>query len=128
MDWAGFGKRYGLRMSTTGTSNVMEAGLGYLRGEDPRYRRAAGEPFRGRVVHIIKGTFYTTNADGAERLAYARFGAYAGSNFLSNTWRPDSRTGPGNTCVRIGFSFLNKMASNAFEEFWPDVKRRLRKR
>lgn len=49
--WAGFGKRYGLRLTQVGTASVMEAGLGAMWGEDPRYVRsgdgeAAGEKHR----------------------------------------------------------------------------------
>src|ERR1700760_2154394 len=38
--WEGFGDRYGMRLTGVVTSNAMEAGLGALWGEDPRYQRA----------------------------------------------------------------------------------------
>src|SRR6266550_6572699 len=34
--WDGFGKRYGLRLSTGATSQVLEASIGSMWGEDPR--------------------------------------------------------------------------------------------
>src|ERR1700737_5028171 len=37
--WVGFGKRYGMRLTGVSTGNAMEAGLGALGGEDPRYFR-----------------------------------------------------------------------------------------
>ncbi len=43
--WEGFGKRYGMRLTGVSTGNAMEASLGSLWGEDPRYFRAAGLPF-----------------------------------------------------------------------------------
>ncbi|HEY7615282.1 MAG TPA: hypothetical protein VH744_00625, partial [Terriglobales bacterium] len=43
--WEGFGKRYGMRLTGVSTGNAMEAGLGSLWGEDPRYFRASHEPF-----------------------------------------------------------------------------------
>jgi len=42
----GFFKRYGIRLTDVATSNAMEAGLGAVWGEDPRYFRDAGQPFR----------------------------------------------------------------------------------
>ena len=39
--WGGFGKRYGMRLTGVSTGSVIEAGLGSLWGEDPRYFRAA---------------------------------------------------------------------------------------
>src|ERR1043165_6013130 len=35
--WSGFAKRYGMRLTGVATSNFMEAGLGSLWNEDPRY-------------------------------------------------------------------------------------------
>src|ERR1700674_1255344 len=47
--WEGFGKRYGLRLTGIVTQNAMEAGVGTLWGEDPRYFRTQEEPFRRRI-------------------------------------------------------------------------------
>src|SRR5438876_11718281 len=41
--WDGFGKRYGMRLTGISTGNLMEAGIGAVWGEDPRYFRAAGQ-------------------------------------------------------------------------------------
>jgi hypothetical protein len=51
--WDGFGKRYGLRLTGVVTSNAMEAGIGALWGEDPRYFRANGESFGKRIENIL---------------------------------------------------------------------------
>jgi hypothetical protein len=40
--WRGFAKRYGMRLTGIATSNAIEAGLGSVWGEDPRYA-AVGE-------------------------------------------------------------------------------------
>ena len=65
----------------------MEAGLGAIWGEDPRYTRDVGAPFGHRVGHAVKMTFMAQNRDGKLMPAYARFIAIPGSNFLSNAWR-----------------------------------------
>src|SRR6185369_2657477 len=52
--WDGFGQRYGARLAAGGTSHVIEAGFGSLWGEDPRYFRAAGQPLRTRLGHVVK--------------------------------------------------------------------------
>jgi hypothetical protein len=120
----GFGKRFGMRLTGVATSNTMESGLGAIWGEDPRYQRAAGQPFGGRVRHILKMTVMAPNREGVIKPAYARFAAIGGSNVLSNSWRPDSDTTADHTFLRIGYGFLGRMTSNAFFEFWPDVKDR----
>jgi len=45
--WEGFGKRYGMRLTGIATGNAMEATIGPLWGEDPRYFRATGQSFKG---------------------------------------------------------------------------------
>lgn len=69
-------------------------------------------------------TFVARNRDGGLMPAYARFIAVPGSNFLSNTWREPSEATPSRAVFRTGLGFLGRMASNAFEEFWPDVRDR----
>ncbi len=123
--WEGFGKRFGMRLTGVSVSNTMESGLGALWGEDPRYHRAAGQPFRQRLGHIVKMTFAAPDREGRARPAYARYAAIGGSNFISNAWRPDSEATAGHAAFRVGLGFLGRMSSNAFYEFWPDVKHRL---
>ncbi len=121
--WEGFGKRYGMRLTGVSTGNAIEAGVGALWGEDPRYFRAERQPFGRRVKNIIKFTFVAYRADGSVGLAYARYAGNAGNNFLSNLWRERSEADSRHAVVRIGEGFLGKMASNAFAEFWPDARR-----
>lgn len=123
--WDGFGKRYGMRMSGIAASNVMEAGLGALWGENPRYMRLGSQSFGVRVGHAIKMTFLTENRDQRAAPAYARWIAIPGSNFLSNTWRPDSDATLSAASMRTALGFAGRMGSNLFEEFWPDVRSRI---
>jgi hypothetical protein len=124
----GFEKRFGIRLTGVAVSNTMEAGLGAVWGEDPRYPRAAGQPFGQRIGHVVKMTFLAPNQDGGIRPAYARYAAIAGSNTISNAWRADSDRTFDHTAIRIGFGFLGRMTSNTFFEFWPDLKERFLKR
>jgi len=123
--WEGFGDRYGIRLTGIATSNVMEAGLGALWGEDPRYERAIRAGFGGRVGHVLKMAFLARNRNGRLEPAYARFIANSGSNYLSNTWRADSEATWSKGTLRIGLGFAGRIAGNAFSEFWPDVSNAL---
>ena len=123
--WEGFGKRYGMRLTGVATGNLIEAGLGSLWGEDPRYFRAAGEPFGGRVRNVIIKTFTARRPSGFYAPAYARYAAIAGNNFLSNTWRPDSEADTQHAALRTLWGLLSRMGGNAFREFWPDVQQRI---
>jgi hypothetical protein len=123
--WQGFGERYGMRLTGIATSNVMEAGLGSIWGEDPRYTRDPEAPFKNRIGHAIKMTFMAQNREGGLMPAYARFVAIPGNNFLSNTWRADSEATANRAAIRTGLGFLGRLGSNTFEEFWPDVRQKV---
>jgi hypothetical protein len=126
--WEGFGKRYGMRLTGVSTNNAIEVSLGAIWHEDPRYFRAPGRPFGGRVKHVIYSTFTAPGPDGNYRLAYARFAAGVGGNVMSNAWRPPSETDWQSTLLRPTTGLLGRFASDAISEFWPDIKRLVFKR
>jgi hypothetical protein len=123
--WEGYGQRLGMSVAGNAVSNTMEAGFGAIWGEDPRYIRDAGAPFGHRLGHTVKMTFMAENRDGKETLAYARFIAIPGSNFISNAWRAPGDDSAGNAAVRTGIGFLGRWGNNTFDEFWPDFKHKL---
>jgi len=121
--WDGFGKRYGMRFTGVAASNVMEAGLGAVWGEDPVYYQSPNRGFGARVKHVFWMAVVAPRRDGHLEPAYARFIAYPASNFLSNTWRVSSEATTNQALARTGYAFLGKIGSNAFSEFWPSVRR-----
>jgi hypothetical protein len=120
--WGGFGERYGIRMTGIAPQNAMEAGLGLVLGEDPRYFSARGLPFKARLANVIRLTFESRRGDGSYGPAFARYAAISGTNVLSNSWRVRSEANSQDTLVRTAGGFAGRMASNAVEEFWPSVK------
>lgn len=122
--WDGYAKRYGARLAIGGTIHAMESGVGALWGEDPRYFRAAGQPFKRRVGHLFKMAFMARDRAGELHPAYARFIAVPSGLIVSNAWRPDSSITAGHVSWQIGMSFLNRIVSNTFSEFVPDIMER----
>jgi hypothetical protein len=123
--WGGFGERYGIRLTGIVPGNIMEAEIGMLVGEDPRYFRVPDQPFRGRLKNVVMETYKARQRDGTYAPAYARFIAITGNNFLSNLWRADSEANTHDAIFRSAEGFAGRMAANAFEEFWPDFKRKV---
>jgi hypothetical protein len=95
-------------------------------GEDPRYFRVPEKKFWDRVSHTADLTFRARGSDGKYHLAYARIAGTAGNNFLSNTWRVDSENSFEDAASRTAVGFAGKFASNLFDEFWPDVWKKLK--
>ena len=115
--WDGFAQRYGARLAAGGTSHVLEAGLGSLWGEDPRYFRTTGLSMKGRVGYVIKMTFMANNRNGKVMPAYARYVAFPASSFISNEWTPHSQSNTSDAVIRVGLGFLSRMGENAYKEF-----------
>jgi hypothetical protein len=126
--WKGFGQRFGIRLSGVATQNAIEAGLGAIWREDPRYRRAASGSFRARFGSALKQTLLVQRADGSYQPAYARYAAIGGANFISNAWRPDSQATVSAALARTGIGFLGRLAGNTFAEFGGGFRSRLRGR
>jgi hypothetical protein len=123
--WAGFAKNYGMRLTGVATGNTMEAGIGALWSEDPRYFPAYRQARKGRIKNVVWMTFLAHNREGQLMPAYARYVAAAGNNFLSNTWRPDSEANTKDAIARTLWGFVGLMAKNSFTEFWPDFRRHI---
>ena len=121
--WSGFAKRYGMRLTGVSVGNAMEAGLGHLWGEDPRYVRAGTGSFMSRVGHAGKLTVLARRRDRFVP-AYARYAAVPGNNFISNAWRAPSASSVNDALLRTALGFSGRFAGNLFEEFWPDIRRR----
>jgi len=103
----------------------MEASVGLLLGEDPRYFRVQDGPFKARIKNVVRLTFLARLDDGSFGPAYARYAAISGNNFLSNTWRVPGESNVHDALLRTAEGFAGRMAINAFEEFWPSLKGRV---
>lgn len=124
--WEGFGQRYGMRLTGVSTGNAMEASLGALWGEDPRYFRTEGQPFKKRLINVLDLTFRAYRDDGERHFAYARLAGNVGNNVLSNTWRVPSQSNAQDTGIRILEGIGGKAVGNAAYEFVPELLKWLR--
>jgi hypothetical protein len=99
-------------------------GVRALDGEDPRYFASGREGVWNRTKYALSRTFVVHNAQGGWMPAYSLFVSGYATPFMVNEWRPERRSVPlelRTGTVSIGIA----AASNVFQEFWPDAKKRL---
>ncbi len=125
--WSGFGKRYANREATITMSNSVEAGLGSLWGEDPRYGRLGRGRARSRIAHALKSEVMARRRDGRLRPSWGRYSGIVTSHLVTRSWLPPSATTTRGTTWRISGAVLGRIAGNTFEEFWPDLQERFRR-
>ena len=69
---SGFGKRYLEREADVAISNTIEAGLGALWGEEPRYIPSGRRGIRPRVRYALE-TAFVAHRDGTLAPAWGRY-------------------------------------------------------
>jgi hypothetical protein len=127
-NWRGFGKRYALRLSGVTLGNSIEAGLGAIWDEDPRYVRVGSGPVWARVKRAGIWTVLASDTHGHLRPAYARAIGNVGNNFITNAWRVESDSSVTDAVSRSAVGITSRFVSNLFDEFWPDVRRHVLRR
>jgi len=125
--WSGFGKRYIEREADVAISNTIEAGLGAIWGEDPRYLRSGRRGVWPRARYALKTVFLAQRSDGHLAPAWGRYAGNVFNNVIENAWLPPSAATWEQTTLRSANGFLGRAASNLWEEFWPDVRKRFKR-
>jgi hypothetical protein len=126
--WSGVGKRYAQREADVAISNTIEAGLGALWGEEPRYIPSARKGIWPRARYALKTSVLSQGRDGRLRPAWARYAGNTLNNVIENAWLPPSQTTAAQTALRSGMGIVTRMGGNLWDEFWPDVARLLKNR
>jgi hypothetical protein len=126
--WSGVGKRYLEREADVAISSTIEAGMGAIWGEDPRYVQSGRRGLWPRTRYALKTVVLAQRPDGHLAPAWGRYAGNVFNNVIENAWLPRSTTTAGQTVFRSVNGFLGRAGGNLFDEFWPDVRRRLQKK
>ena len=121
----GYGRRFGDAQAATAISSSIEAGLGSLWGEDPRYFRSGRQERWARVRHAVASVALAHRRDGHRAPAWGRFAGSVAGNAIENAWLPPSAATRSQATARVAIGFAGQLAANLWSEFWPDLRRRL---
>jgi hypothetical protein len=125
---SGFAQRYGMRLPEVVMGNAIEAGLGAVWQEDPRYDRSGHGPVWQRFRHAATMTVLAYRGKGSAAPAYARYAGIVGENFVAKAWRADSESSANFVLGQCALGFVGRFAGNLFDEFWSDVRHKVRYR
>jgi hypothetical protein len=123
---SGFGRRYASRDGAIAISNGVEASLGALWGEDPRYVECHCDGIRHRAAHAARLSVLAARSDGRLAPAWARYAGTVTGNFAQNAWLPPSGRTWQQMVLRQAGAVGGQFVGNLWAEFWPDVRRRLK--
>lgn len=124
---SGFGRRYASRDGAIAISNGVEASLGALWGEDPRYSQCRCEGIRRRAAHAARLSVFAVRADGSVAPAWGRYAGTITDNFAQNTWLPPSGRTWQQMALRQAGAVGGRFVGNLWAEFWPDVRRHFKR-
>jgi hypothetical protein len=122
---SGFTKRVLTNQADNGISKGIEASLGMLWGEDPRSTPSGRHSFNSRLGYAMMTVVVAQRPDGHLAPAWGRFAGAIGSNVVKNAWLPSRLTTPKGTAGRVATGLLGRLATNLWQEFGPDLRRRL---
>jgi len=126
--WNGAGKRYLQREADVAISNSIEAGVGAIWGERADYIPSGKRGIKPRLGYALKTVVLAHRADGHLAPAWGRYAGNTVNNLIENAWLPPSATTWQQTTWRSASGFGTRAIGNVWEEFWPDVSRRIFKR
>src|ERR1700682_639340 len=131
-EWGGGAEGYGERVGNAFAQHVINQTLRYgisaALHEDNRYFVSGQTGFLRRSKYAIKSTLLARHDNGNQYLSISRIGGDAGAAFISRIWQPRSTTDAGDGAVSFGITMASDIGFNVLREFWPDLKRRLRKK
>lgn len=126
--FAGYDKRFATFYADTGIGTLMTSSVfPTVLHQDPRYFQLGRGGFRRRFVHAAASILVARSDSGEVQINYSQVVGNAVAAGISNAYHPESQRTLGNTVHIWGTDTLLNMVCNEAKEFWPDVRRKLRK-
>lgn len=126
-DAQGFGKRVGAAYLDAFDGSMIGGGiLPALLHQDPRYFRLGHGTKKHRVLYAL-ATTVTTRHDNSHQWEpnYSNIGGNIAAGAISNLYYPNENSGWAETLDNAAIVTLEGAGGAVFEEFWPDISRKL---
>ncbi len=124
----GFGKRVGATVADAESRTFFQTFLfPSLLHQDPRYFYDPNAGLLDRAFYAATRVIVTRDDYGQSTLNSSKILGTIVSKSLSNAYYPAGDRGLGRTANRVFGALLSDAGSNVLREFWPDVRRKLRR-
>jgi hypothetical protein len=125
---SGYAKRYATFYADTGIGTLMTTSvLPTLLRQDPRYFQLGHGGTWRRAMYSVSRIFVTRGDNGGTQFNSSEILGTAVAAGISNTYHPQDQRTLGNTVSVWGRSLMLNAICNVAKEFWPDLRRKLRK-
>jgi hypothetical protein len=124
----GYGKRYGTAFADAGIGTLMTSSVfPTVLHQDPRYFQLGTGGAWHRTMYSISRIFVTRSDSGELQFNYSEIVGNAVAAGISNAYRPQDQRTLGNTLSVWGTDIMLNTICNVAKEFWPDLRRKIRK-
>jgi hypothetical protein len=124
--WTGFGKRYGTDLAVNAISDAIGGAVDNITHEDPRFFRSQRIGFRPRLRDAVSQVLVAHTDSGGRNLAYGNIiGAYGGTQCAA-LWLPHEKGSVAQGLLYGTLLLASEAGRNAFREFWPDIRNRIK--
>jgi hypothetical protein len=123
----GYGKRLASSLGHKAVNRGIRLGLGSLFHEDPRYFFSESRGIWRRTLFAASRTFVSNKDGGGIRPGYTKFVTQFAGAYISRQWHPEREHTLSEYLKSGAISVGLDTAKNVFNEFWPDVKKILRR-
>ena len=125
----GYAKRYGADFTDAFTNEFFTVGVfPTLFREDPRYFRKGTGGGLKRTAYAISRIFVTRTDAGTQRYNFSEICGNLASGSISNLYYPRGDRRVADIFTRTGFQMGYDSMFNVLKEFYPDLKRKFRRK
>lgn len=123
----GYGRRLLAGYSRQVVANTVGLGVGFAVHVDPRHYPTGEHGILKRGLYAARDAFVSHNESGGLMPAYSRIAGVYAAGFVSNAWYPASSSNVPSALYRGSTALASDIVWQEFKEFWPDVRRKIRR-
>jgi len=128
--WGAYGERYATSFGDNMVENFMVGAVfPSILHQDPRYYQLGKGSFVHRTAYAVERMFVTRSDSGHKQFNYSEiFGAAVAAGISTYSYHPHNDQNVDNALSVWGTQVGWDMVSTVVKEFWPDIRRKFRKK